>query len=116
MGLDSADFTQNSTADSTLDSPAGAEISLKPRRCSGVRQYELPDGLLLFKPQSLEAFALNASASAVWDLCDGEHTIANIASELSQCTGRTPEELLSDIVTAVQKLLELGLVEQDAPF
>lgn len=104
----------NSMSDSIPDEAGGVGPSFKPRRRSTVRQHELPDGLLIFNPQSLKAFALNASASAVWDLCDGNHTIADIALELSQCAGRTPEELLPDVATAVQKLLELGLVEQDA--
>jgi hypothetical protein len=84
----------------------------RPVRASEVREYPLGDEVLLFAQGRQVVHTLNASAWAVWDLCDGSHSISDIAADLGRLVGRSPDSLLPDVVRTVDELGRLGLVNQ----
>lgn len=55
--------------------------------------------------------SLNRSARAIWELCDGRRTLAEISQELGRDLGCPGDELLDDVEAAVRQLSELSLVE-----
>lgn len=57
---------------------------LRPKRRADVLLATLDDETLLFRPERMTALALNATATAIWQLCDGERTIAQIVERLQQ--------------------------------
>ena len=61
--------------------------------------------------RSEQAFTLNRSAVAIWELCDGTRTVEEITEELGQCLGRSRTTLLTDVMRGVNRLHELGLLE-----
>jgi hypothetical protein len=73
----------------------------------------LGDEVLLFAEGRQVVHALNASAWAVWDLCDGSRTIRDMAGELGQLVGRDPSALETEIVRTVEELGRLGLVDDE---
>lgn len=83
----------------------------RPARLSGAQEYRLGDELLVYVPCSETAHALNRSAVAIWELCDGTRTIEEISRELGQCLGRPADALLPDIKQGIARLCELGLLE-----
>jgi|SRR5438309_3993088 len=83
----------------------------RPVRLSGTHEYRLGDELLVYVPRSETAHALNRSAVAIWDLCDGSRTAEDISRELGQWLGRPGEALLADTRRGIADLCELGLLE-----
>jgi pyrroloquinoline quinone biosynthesis protein D len=82
-----------------------------PSRMSGVQEHRLGGEMLLYVPESQTAHALNSSAVAIWELCDGTLTIDEIAEELGPRVGRSGAALLPDVILTVTRLSELGLLE-----
>jgi hypothetical protein len=82
-----------------------------PARLGGAHEYRLGDELLVYVPGTETAHALNRSAVAIWELCDGKRTIEEISEELGPCVGRSGVALLPDVIQGVTRLHELGLLE-----
>lgn len=82
----------------------------RPARVPEVREHLLGDELLLHAPGLEAAHALNPSARAIWELCDGRRTLSEICDVLSADVGRTAAELASDVRAAVVELARLGVV------
>jgi hypothetical protein len=82
-----------------------------PCRGQAVREHQLLDEMLLYSPSQTNAFSLNPSARAVWELCDGRHTLGAMCTELSAQCGRPADELLPDVEQAIRRFQEFGLLE-----
>jgi Coenzyme PQQ synthesis protein D (PqqD) len=83
----------------------------RPLRLGSVSYYDLEDEVLLYSSRSERVFSLNSSAKAIWELCDGSHTIIEIGQELGQRVGCSGDELLSDIMNALREFREHGLLK-----
>jgi pyrroloquinoline quinone biosynthesis protein D len=83
----------------------------RPVRLIGTHEYRLGDELLVYVPDSETAHALNRSAVAIWELCDGTRTAEDISRELGQWLGCPGDALLRDTHTGIAELCELGLVK-----
>ena len=86
-----------------------------PRRAASLVECELPEELLLHAPGGPVALSLNASARAVWQLCDGHRSIESIALDLTQRFHAAPGEILAAVQDVVQRLVHLGLIELPGP-
>lgn len=82
----------------------------RPRYAPGVIAYALPEEMMLYRPDLRIAFALNASAKAVWELCDGERTLRDIACQLAAKHGVTAELLSPDVLRIVIQLDQVRLL------
>jgi hypothetical protein len=82
-----------------------------PRRVASLLECDLTEELLLHVPDSAVALSLNATARAVWELCDGHRTIETIAFDLTQRFHASPGEILTAVQDVVQRLAQLGLIE-----
>jgi hypothetical protein len=69
--------------------------------------------MLLYGSDRQTAFSLNASAKAIWELCDGRHTLTDICRELGERFECAEDQLLADVQLAVRRLGELGLLEKE---
>jgi hypothetical protein len=83
----------------------------RPFRLESVSDYGLEDEVLLYSSRGERVFSLNSSAKAIWELCDGSHTIIEIGQELGQRVGCSGDELLYDIIDVLRKFREHGLLE-----
>ena len=86
-------------------------MGVRPLRLGSISDYGLEDEVLLYSSRSERVFSLNSSAKAIWELCDGSHTIIEIGQELGQRFGCSGDELLGDIIDAISKFHEHGLLE-----
>ena len=68
----------------------------KPKaRAEGVVVRELPEEVLVYDLDTHRAVCLNSTAAAVWRLCDGRRTPADIRKSLENSSGgAVPEELV----------------------
>jgi hypothetical protein len=82
-----------------------------PRRVASLVECDLIEELLLHVPDSAVALSLNATARAVWELCDGHRTIETIASDLTQRFQASPDEILAAVQDVVQRLVHLGFIK-----
>ncbi len=88
----------------------------RPCRRNGIEEHILLDEIVLYYPEREVAFSLNSSAKAIWELCDGKHTVIEITQKLGSRFGCSREKLLSDVTTAITKLQKLSLLEvKNAP-
>ena len=58
---------------------------------------------------------LNATASFIWDRCDGTRQVSEIAQELADAFGVTSELTLKDVSDTVLQFSQLGLLAEVDP-
>jgi len=86
-----------------------------PRRAAGFVECELPEELLLHRPGGPVVLSLNATARAVWEMCDGRRSIETIALDLARRFEASPGELLAAVQEVVQALADQGLIRLSGP-
>lgn len=91
--------------------PIDIEVQLRPSHIDGVREYKLGDELLLYAPDSKDAHVLNTSAMAIWQLCDGNRTVAEIIETVAEWLDQSTDELRNDINKGFIELNKNGLLE-----
>jgi len=72
-------------------------LSHKPRRKPDFRLEEIDGELLLYHPTSTTIMYCNPSASIIWQLCDGERTIEEIAMLLAAAFAQNLETITTDV-------------------
>ncbi len=95
------------------DDAQGKTNGPRPARVNGLHQYRLGEETLIYVPDAEKAHALNPSAVAIFDLCDGSRTVQDICRELGPLVGKTAGELTPDVEQGVTQLRELGLLQPD---
>lgn len=85
------------------DAPVGPPVS-------GVRALELDGDISLYHPETGHAVVLNATASDIWRLLDGEHGVAGIVALLAAAYGTSPEAIHDDVCRVVADLTEHGFL------
>jgi Coenzyme PQQ synthesis protein D (PqqD) len=83
------------------------------RRVEGLQFERVADEILAVKPATLESHALNQSAAAVFDLCDGKASKSEMAAEIQRRTGLPADEEIVEL--ALAELVDAGLVVVDDP-
>jgi hypothetical protein len=104
------DHQRDATVQPDVDWAGGAIATACPR-CQRLDVYDLGDELLIYSSDRELGITLNHSSKQIWQLCDGTHTIEDIATILSQQLGCAPGALLEDICTTVMQFHKLGLLE-----
>ncbi len=70
---------------------------------------QVPDGYVIYQPDRDRVHFLNNTAAAILELCDGEHTLQEIAAILQAAyeLDAAPEE---DLKSSVSSLVAEGLI------
>jgi len=84
----------------------------RPRRRTNLLECVVRDELLVYSSAGYRVVALNPSAHAVWRLCDGQSSAAEIAATIGrQLGGFSGDALLSDVHHAIARLRDAGLID-----
>jgi len=83
--------------------------TLKPSR-QGVFLGEENEKFYVAKTEE-EVYELSALAYYVWLLCDGEHTVEDMVSKMSQDVKVSEEEVIEPLVIALDSLSHAGLIK-----
>ncbi len=83
---------------------------MRPRRATQLLEYRLGDESLVYAHENATAYALNRSAMAVYELCDGTRSVEEIAVELAGSLGCERDRLREDVERAVGQLQTFGLL------
>ena len=80
------------------------------RRRDGVRAENSEAGLVLIGVDG-RSYALNPTAQALWELCDGDTTFEEIVEAVCEVSSTNREIIASDVRRLLHDLLALGLVD-----
>ena len=89
----------------------------RPKRVEidALNSCEVESDLLIYTAERSALFSLNPSARAVWDLCDGRRTEAEICRLLAQDLGLAEADLAPDVTHALVQLAEANLIHEGEP-
>lgn len=79
-------------------------------RAAGVLETEVDGDLSLYLPKSETVAVLNATASDVWRLCDGDLTIPAVVAALARAYGVAEASIAEEVVRVVDDLTEKGFL------
>ena len=89
-------------------------MKARPFPLPAVEAHEVLDEMALYLPDQEKMLSLNASARAIWELCDGTRTIVQIGQTLSDdleaAKTQVPFDLLDDVQTVILQFQALGFV------
>ncbi|HJQ91900.1 MAG TPA: PqqD family protein [Acidimicrobiia bacterium] len=83
----------------------------RPERRGEVVQAEGAAGWTIYEPSADTLHLLNASAKAIWDLCDGQTSPSEMAAAISELTGVDPAQAESDVRETLIRLRDSRLVD-----
>lgn len=81
----------------------------RPRKHPSVETAVLGPEAVLYDERSGMVHHLNPTANAIWMLLDGR-PLGGVVQSLSERTGIPPEDLLPDVVHAIDELRAAGLL------
>jgi Coenzyme PQQ synthesis protein D (PqqD) len=87
------------------------ELESKPRRKTDYRLEVLDGEMVLYHPSETKILYFNQAASLIWLLCDGERTVAEVISLLSDSYPESAGEIAMDVQTTLQQFEEQGCIE-----
>lgn len=79
-------------------------------RRANVQTVELDGDISLYDPTSNNAVSLNATASAIWTLLDGESRCEEVIAALAERFDVDEKDIADDVVRTIAELRSLGLV------
>ena len=85
-------------------------ITARPLIPAGMQWQEQEGQVLLLHPDVARWAVVNATGLAVARLCDGEHTVADIAAAVAAPYALEPEVVLPDVVACLEGLDRAGFI------
>ena len=82
----------------------------KPQRTPNYQLEQIDDELLLFHPSETSILYCNATASLVWQLCDGQRTVQEIINLLKDAYPEAEETLADDIKSSLDQFAQQGAI------
>jgi len=83
----------------------------KPRREPGYRLEAIDNELLLFHPAQAKILYCNETASLIWQLCDGQRTVQEIAHLLAAAFPEAAGTVADDVAATLRQFLQHGAIE-----
>ena len=68
----------------------------------------LDESVLLYHPGLTKAMRLNETAAVLWELCDGELTVGDMAAMLADAYPDQAEAIAADVSLALRTLVDAG--------
>ena len=82
-------------------------------RHTEVDRNPLPDQtVLLFQKDTSLAVPVNQAGAAIWEMCDGAHSLDQIVDKLAETYDQERSRIEQDVRTFLNELMRLGLVER----
>lgn len=108
-------MNQALTANSSLASHATIKRSntaptVKPRKRTDLIVHEMDGEALVFDKMTADTHRLNATALFVWNACDGNKYVSNIANELSIAYDVQESDAQEHVEHTIDTLVERQLV------
>jgi len=109
IGTEASDGAKAIVADFSARHAEGADLAfVRPCPHPGVREARMMGQLFLEIPGRSDTVTLNASGAAIWGLCDGVRSLAEVNRELEARFAMPAGSLRSDIATVIERLEGIG--------
>lgn len=82
----------------------------RPVRLPGTVVEGSVEGLVASRAEPPLRVALNPTAAALWKLCDGETTVAEMVSAVCDLFEVTPAQAEADVTAGIEQMRRAGLV------
>ncbi|HEY4184861.1 MAG TPA: PqqD family protein [Polyangia bacterium] len=93
----------------------GLELSqLRPHRQQGVREGKILGSMFLEIPGREDTVSLNSSGAAIWEICDGTRSLAEINRELETRFEMPPGSLRPDVEVVIKRLEGIGALRLES--
>jgi hypothetical protein len=83
----------------------------RPKQKTGVTKCPVNEELILLDRESEFVHQLNGTSAYIWERCNGQHSAAEIASHVSEAFDVDGLTALKDVLTLVERLHALRLLE-----
>lgn len=87
-------------------------MSNKIKRVDDVIWREIDGNVVIVKEDGSEIITLNPTAAYIWDKCSGEIDVSEIAAKMQEQFDASFEEIYDDVITAVKRLEDMGLLKK----
>jgi hypothetical protein len=77
---------------------------------TNIIETEIKGEISLFDSVNNQVIVLNSTASDVWRLCDGEHTLDEIVRLLASAYQTDPDTIRADVSSTVQQFVDEGFL------
>ena len=85
----------------------------RPARVADVLELDMGDGVILFNHDSSLVHHLNPSAALVWQLCDGETSVGQLATDIAEEYELVRNEVLDQVAAVIAEFDALDLVRDE---
>jgi coenzyme PQQ synthesis protein D (PqqD) len=82
----------------------------RPRRVSDSHVVRQKDGAVLLRDDKGAEVALNPTAHALWELCDGRTDVDEIVGAVCELFAITPEQARADVRQALADMQAAGVI------
>lgn len=82
-----------------------------PIKRAEILELDMGDGFIVYNHESNLVHHLNPSASIMWQLCDGEATVKDLAQEIAEEYQLDRDRVRYEVAGLIGELDTLGLVE-----
>jgi PqqD family protein of HPr-rel-A system len=86
-----------------------------PSRIADVLELDMGDGFVLYNHEADLVHSLNRTASIVWQLCEGDTTVQELASEIAEAYALDVQALEGQLAQLIAEFEALGLVHDNRP-
>lgn len=93
--------------------PMTVDLKYRPSKVAEVLELDMGDGLILYNHDSSLVHHLNPSAALVWQLCDGQATVGDLAKEIAEEYGLPGAEVETQVASVIAEFDALDLVRDD---
>jgi hypothetical protein len=89
------------------------EETAKPKRKPDYRLELLDNELLLYHPTETKIFYFNQTASLIWQLCDGQHSVSEIIGLLNNAYPEAVDTIPIDVANTLKQFEEHGCIKAE---
>lgn len=86
---------------------------VRPARARDLRLGMAAEDNVLVDGDGRQRLALNDTALALWDLCDGSHSVDEMVAAIVELFHADPDSVRRDVDRAIGDLYEVGAVRYD---
>jgi hypothetical protein len=83
----------------------------RPKQRPGFELEMLDGEVLLYHAASTRIFALNQTATLIWQLCGGQHTVEEITQVLGNAYPDSADDIAAQVEATLARFLEQGVID-----
>jgi hypothetical protein len=86
------------------------ENDYRPKGREDLLKRDLDDGCVLYDEKTSQVYTLNTTAALIWEYCDGNTTIEEIAEEIASAGNLNKDEAIKDVQKTIADFNEKALL------